>query len=101
MAFQKHNKLVRDLIPDELRQRGIACHVVQLDEASFQAALKNKLQEEVTEFLNNPCEEELADIIEVVEALRQLYPLVEHARRIKRDLRGGFTGRLFLVSTDE
>lgn len=98
---KEHRKLVRDLVPASLEQRGIACFVVTLGEDTFRKALIQKLREEAEEFVSNPCEEELADVLEVVEALRQFFPLVDDARRVKRDLRGGFAKRLFLVSTEE
>ncbi len=102
-----HGKLVRDLIPQWLAQRGIASQVNPLDDEEFQAALRKKLQEEVSEFLSAPPEnqkEELADILEVIHALCTYNNIsieeLELTRRQKAQQKGAFTQRLFLKETE-
>ena len=65
-----YNKLVRDNIPDILEEsgKGYVGHTASNKEEFF-TKLKEKLQEEVGEFLENPCAEEIADIQEVLDAL--------------------------------
>ena len=67
--------------------------------------LRKKLSEEVKEYLEDPCKEELADIIEVIDALAQsegfTLPDILKIKKRKKEERGGFTDRLFLESVTE
>jgi predicted house-cleaning noncanonical NTP pyrophosphatase (MazG superfamily) len=65
-----YNKLVRDNIPNILQEKGKG-YVGKTAEnkEEFLVKLKEKLQEEVSEFLETPCAEEIADIQEVLDAL--------------------------------
>ena len=66
---KEYNKLIRDNIPImmELQDKKFKLH--EATEEEYQQKLQEKLLEEVTEFLENPCIEELADIQEVLNAL--------------------------------
>ncbi len=105
-----HDKLVRDLIPDRLREQGIGYRVRVLGETEFLAALRNKLDEEVAEFQATTSGDgadlaELADILEVVHALARLggaSPIDLETRRVRKAAeRGAFERRLYLIDTDE
>tara|TARA_R110002020_G_scaffold193159_2_gene393371 strand:- start:247 stop:591 length:345 start_codon:yes stop_codon:yes gene_type:complete len=64
-----YDKLIRDNIPrilDNLK-KSHSYRIASKEE--YPKYLKKKLQEEVDEFLENPCIEELADIAEVLEHL--------------------------------
>ena len=65
-----YNKLVRDEIPNILTEKGkkFTSHVAK-DKEEYKNKLMEKLQEEVGEFLEKPCVEEIADIQEVLDAL--------------------------------
>ena len=64
-----YDKLVRDGIPKILeKKRKIFSYRIATEE-EYPEYLKKKLQEEVDEFLESPCIEELADIAEVLEHL--------------------------------
>ena len=94
----QYNKLVRDGIPEMLDQKGISYEKRILDDEEYREQLIKKLDEEVHEFLAEPSTEELADVMEVVRALRRL-PEFENAKlvqRAKRDERGGFDERIML-----
>lgn len=67
-----YNKLVRDKIPQLLDNKGVAYEkrVASLEE--YKAELIKKLQEEVAEFSEAGSAEELADVLEVIDALRKL-----------------------------
>ena len=64
-----YDKLVRDGIPKILEKKRKIFSYRIANKEEYPAYLKKKLQEEVTEFLENPCVEELADIAEVLEHL--------------------------------
>ena len=63
------SKLVRDKIPDIIRQKGRVpvTHVAEDDE--YWDKLQDKLKEEVHEFLKDGEVDELVDVLEVVHAL--------------------------------
>lgn len=88
---QPSQKLVRDRIP-ELVQTGATFH--KADDKEYQDFLRKKLQEEVDEFLENPCLEEMADIVEVLEAfcnsMGTSLDEMEKTRQEKAECRGKF-----------
>ena len=94
------NKLVRDHIPSFCENPVTKT----LDDEEYTAALKLKLEEEVGEYLQDNTIEELADIIEVVEALAEnqgssLKEVLEFKQRKQRK-NGAFHDRIFLISVD-
>lgn len=87
-------KLVRDLIPDLIRAEGRepAVRVAGADERL--GLLVAKLSEECAEFAADRSLEELADVLEVVDALAELLggtAALETVRAAKRTARGGFS----------
>lgn len=62
-------KLVRDLIPDIINRSGRIASYYQANDNEFRELLRKKLIEEVNEFLESESIEELADILEVVDAI--------------------------------
>jgi len=70
------------------------------EKAEYSAKLKEKLAEEVAEFLEKASGEELADIMEVVRALSESLGIskekLEEIRRKKAEDRGGFKERIIL-----
>ncbi len=90
-------KLIRDLVPDLYGDQPGAHRT--LDDTEFEAALREKLQEEVAEYLASGEVMELADILEVVYALARLDGVTEsqldYFRAEKAQKRGGFEGRLW------
>ena len=88
----KYNKLVRDKIPEIIKGKGAVpiTHIASDDE--YQQKLKAKLQEEVDEFLEDSNEKELADILEVIYELCDLYKIdkdkLEQLRKAKAENRG-------------
>jgi predicted house-cleaning noncanonical NTP pyrophosphatase (MazG superfamily) len=100
-------KLVRDRIPEIIRQSGGVPLVLRLDAAQYVAALRAKLVEEATEAHNavtgEHLLEELADVLEVVLALATAagarFDDVAELARAKREARGGFSKRYWLDSS--
>jgi predicted house-cleaning noncanonical NTP pyrophosphatase (MazG superfamily) len=97
-------KLVRDLVPDIIREGGGSPKVRVLHgDKDYLEALNAKLHEELKEYDESHSLEELADIIEVVEALREHVEKLSggelgRVRAEKRATKGGFVTRQYLVS---
>jgi len=66
----RHDKLVRDRIPEIIERQGGHPSVRILDQEEYVHCLERKLDEEVEEYHRNKNPEELADILEVVYALQ-------------------------------
>ncbi len=100
-----HNKLVRDKIPQIIRNDGKSCSVRVLDHLEMKDALGAKLREEIDEYLvaNDP--EELADILEVVYASAACLGVsrdeLEEMRGAKAAKNGGFSDRIYLIDVTE
>lgn len=99
-----YQKLVRDNIPDIIRNNGEEPIVEVLDETGYKSELERKLLEEANEVINASGEdriEELADLLEVMKSLALLENKtlddVENARVNKEEKRGGFAKHLYLV----
>ena len=101
----RHDKLVRDRIPEIIERQGGHPSVRILDQEEYVHCLERKLDEEVEEYHRNKNPEELADILEVVYALANVIGCSkEELLRIyqqKHDARGGFEKRIFLVSSEK
>lgn len=93
-----YNKLVRDRIPEMLDAKGVSYEKRIADDAEYRVELRKKLVEEAHEFEEAGDPEELADVLEVIQALRALpeYLDVESIREKKREARGGFEDRVML-----
>lgn len=100
----KYNKLVRDKIPEIIHQRGQKATTRILDTDEYKLALIQKLQEEVDEYIADASDvRELADILEVVYTLASVNGVsvnqLAALRLEKRQKRGGFENRVFLIET--
>ncbi len=99
----KHNKLIRDKIPEIIKKGGaIPITHIASDEEYWQK-LKEKLQEEVDEFMKDSSEEELADILEVAYAIGDYKKInkeeLELLRKKKVEERGEFKDKIILDET--
>jgi predicted house-cleaning noncanonical NTP pyrophosphatase (MazG superfamily) len=95
----KQGKLVRDKIPQIIRSKGQEPVIYIADSDEYCIRLRDKLQEEVQEYLvSDNDREELADILEVLYALaRQAgtdQEQLEKLRAAKAEKRGGFADRI-------
>ena len=100
-----YNKLVRDRIPDIIRADGRIPQCETLDTARYLDALEQKLLEEAAEYRQTPCMEEIADLMEVIEAIckaRGFDPAALQAvKQEKAAKRGAFEKRIFLHAVAE
>ncbi len=94
----QYNKLVRDKIPEILDTKGVAYEKRVATQEEYKVELIKKLREELEEFEVAGDVEELADIMEVIEALKLLpeYVDVEEVRKKKKEERGGFERMIIL-----
>ncbi len=106
----KYNKLVRDRIPEIIRQDGSQCEIETMNEDDYKQALCAKVLEEaaevaraieVAEATNETLLTELADLYEVLDTLLKVYTIsVEsvRTRQVERHAqRGGFEQRIRLL----
>ena len=95
-----YNKLVRDKIPDIIEADGKSCKTRILSDEEYIAALEEKLNEEVAEYQADKNLEEMADVLEVLQAICKArgYSLeeLEALRAKKANERGGFADKIFL-----
>lgn len=96
--MESYNKIVRDNIPEYLDSKGITYEKRIADTEEYKEELIKKLDEEIKEFMEVKNSEELADIIEVVEALKKLpeFSDVEEVRIKKLNKKGGFEKKIIL-----
>ncbi len=96
----KYNKLVRDKIIERLKLKGLnpTSHIA--NEEEYWKKLKEKLKEETDEFLKEYNKGELADILEVINAICEFKKIdkdeLELLRKKKLEERGGFKDRIIL-----
>ena len=95
-----YNKLVRDCIPEIIEADGKKCVTHILSDEEYLSALDKKLNEEITEYQADKNIEELADILEVLQAIciAKGYSLkdLETVRLKKAKERGRFENKIFL-----
>lgn len=96
--LEEYNKLVRDNIPTHLDSKGIHYEQRTATPEEYKEELIKKLGEEVMEFTEARNTEELADILEVIEAIKKLpeFANVEEVRKKKLAEKGGFEKRLII-----
>ena len=96
----KYNKLVRDKIPEIIKadNKNPTTHIA--DNKEYWEKLKQKLTEEVNEFLEESTEEEFADILEVIHAISDFKQFnkeqVNQIRKQKAEKRGRFKDKIIL-----
>jgi len=96
----KYNKLVRDKIPEYINSKGGKPVTHIADEAEYWEKLKEKLIEEVNEFIEDEAIEEIADIQEVIDAISDYKNFtkeeIEEVREKKVKERGAFKEKIIL-----
>lgn len=102
--MREYNKLVRDRIPEIIRDNGEEPVIRVLDDSEYRVELETKLGEEYHEVLGTTTSsdriEELADMVEVIMALAEVegktFDDVLDVAKKKREKRGGFVEKIYL-----
>lgn len=99
------DKLVRDKVPDMIREQGGNPKVRVASKDELDVLLREKIVEEAQEFLFSGDSEELVDIQEAIDALIKLRnadpALLELQRHTKLIARGGFNEGYVLLIEEE
>jgi len=96
----KYNKLVRDKIPEYICKKGGNPITHIASDAEYWQKLKEKLVEEMEEFKKDENMEEIADLLEVIDAIADYKKFdrkeVESIKEKKATERGKFKDRIIL-----
>jgi len=103
-----HKKLIRDKIPQIIEDNDGKYETRKLKGGEFEEELKEKLveeAEEVGEAQGNELEKELSDVLQVVKSIAELKDIefseVEKKQKQRKEERGGFKKRLFLIWSNQ
>ena len=100
MTTKVYHKLVRDCIPDIIEADGKTCVCETLSDEDYIALLDQKLNEELAEYQESKSLEELADLLEVMQAVAKArgwtWEELEKVRADKAAKRGGFEKKILL-----
>lgn len=99
-----HNKLVRDYIPNIIKESGKTCKTRKMDSEEYNLELKKKLCEESKEVLaahtKDDVIEEIADVFEIIDALKEVYEIsdqeIKLIKKKKAEKNGKFEEKIFL-----
>ena len=103
-----YNKLVRDNIPNIIKEKGETPIIKILDDIQYKSELEKKLYEEYKEVIEASGDdrvEELADMLEIIRALaklenKSLEDIISIADK-KNEKRGAFEDKIFLEKVIE
>ena len=99
----KYDKLVRDKIPEITRKNCKIPITHFAGEKEYYEKLKEKLREEIDEFLQDNSIEELADLLEIIFSIcdfkKVKHSELEKMRKEKAKKRGAFKKRIILDET--
>lgn len=104
-----YNKLIRDSIPERIRESGADFGVKELSDEEFEKELVKKVEEEASALPKARTKEELVselgDVLDVIDEIKKLKGISEEelaASRAKEfERKGGFAKRLFLFWTTD
>ena len=105
MPTKTYHKLVRDRIPEIIESDGKICVCETLSDEDYISLLDQKLNEELTEYQESKSLEELADLLEVIQAVVKArgwtVEELEQVRAEKATKRGGFEKKILLKEVQE
>lgn len=104
-----YNKLVRDNILEIIKKDGLNYNARILEQEEYISELKKKFKEEVNEIVEANTEEEImeemADLLELIHAMldaqNKTIEELEEIRLKKKEKRGGFDKRIFLIDVED
>ena len=103
--MQTYHKLVRDRIPEIIETDGKKCVCETLSDEDYISLLDQKLNEELAEYQESKSLEELADLLEVMQAVVKArgwtLEELEQVRAAKAAKRGGFERTILLKEVRE
>lgn len=101
----EYNKLVRDNIPNIIRESGRSCDSKILNNEEVLNALKDKLIEKASIFAERPSEDEISDIYELIDAIIEKFdyePMhIDYLNLQNKETKGTYSGNTFLISADD
>ena len=105
----KYNKLIRDRIPEIIKEAGWVPTIKTLRKSEFLKAIKKKVFEEAGELMQTKDKkgivDEIVDIQELLDVLaaeiKMTKPQIKKIQAKKRKKRGGFKKRLFLIKEEK
>ena len=104
-SAKKYHKLVRDRIPEIIQDSGKICLYETLNNADYLCLLDEKLNEELAEYQESKSLEELANLLEVMQAVVKArgwtLEELEQVRADKAAERGGFEKKILLKEVRE
>ena len=102
---KRYHKLVRDKIPAIIENSGKTCRTEILSDESYRQLLDEKLTEELAEYQESKSLEELADLLEVMEAVVSArgytWEELQAVKAEKKAARGGFADKILLLEVSE
>jgi len=103
--MKTYNKLVRDRVPQIIEADSKKAKTRLLEDREYFQELVKKLKEEIAEFEAEPSVEELADLKELIIAIREAMGIqaghLEDVRRQKATTNGRFKNKIFLISVED
>ena len=100
-----YSKLVRDKIPEIIKQKGKSFMIHTTNENEYWNKLLEKLKEETEEFIESNNEEELIDILEVIDTICSFKNInkkeLEIQKKVKSLKRGSFKDRIILEKVED
>lgn len=101
-----YNKLVRDKIPANIdSMEGRKANWRIMDDEEYIKELNKKLLEESHEFIEENATEELADVMEVIQNIMRAKNIsweeVKKIQEMKRQQKGGFNNKIYLIDVEQ
>jgi predicted house-cleaning noncanonical NTP pyrophosphatase (MazG superfamily) len=98
--MKTYNKLIRDKVVDQILSQGEDVLFHRASPEEYRIKLREKLHEEISEFLDSETEEEMADILEVLNAIIKEKGWdnddIVDIQKEKREAKGGFDKAIIL-----
>lgn len=101
-----YNKLVRDKIPENINSmEGRKATWRIMSDEEYIKELNKKLLEEAHEFIGENAIEELANVMEVIQSIMRIknisYEELKNVQQMKREKKGGFSNKIYLVEVEQ